>query len=267
MRREITLGQYYPEDSLLHRLDPRVKLMGLVVMLVCIFLMDSYISYGVVTLAIVILIIMSRVPLRYVLRALKPIRFIIILTFLLNLFFTTGEELLFHWGIIHIYKEGILLGLKMSVRLIYLVLSSAILTLTTTPTSLTDALEKSLRPLNKLHIPVHEMAMMMTIALRFIPIISEEMDKIRKAQVSRGADLDSGNIFKRAKSMIPILVPLLVSSFRRASDLALAMDARCYHGGEGRTKFRELKYAGRDAAAYIIMFAFLAGMIVMRIFL
>ena len=267
MKRDLTIGQYYPGDSLLHRLDPRVKLLGLIVMLVCVFLMDSYISYGVVTAALLILIIMSKVPFLYVMRTLKPLRFIIILTFLLNVLFTSGDTLLWHWGIIHIYKEGIIFGLKMSIRLVYLVLSSSILTLTTTPNALTDAMEKSLRPLNKIHIPVHEMAMMMTIALRFIPIIADEMDKIRKAQISRGADLETGSIFKKAKNMVPILVPLLVSSFRRASDLALAMDARCYHGGEGRTKYRELRYRKRDAFAYILIFLFLAGMIVMRVLL
>ncbi len=267
MRRNITIGQYYPENSILHRLDPRVKLLGLIVFLVCVFLMDSYWSYGAVTAAVVILVIISRVPLRYFVRSLKPVFFIIILTFILNIFFTSGEEILVKWGIISIYKEGVIMALKMSIRLIYLVLSSALLTLTTTPNDITDGMEKALRPLNKIHVPIHEMTMMMTIALRFIPIISEETDKIRKAQISRGADLETGNIIKRAKNMVPILVPLLVSSFRRAGDLALAMDARCYHGGEGRTKYKELRYGKKDGIAYLMILAFLAGIILMRNFL
>ena len=253
----ITLGQYYQTDSLLHRLDPRVKLVGTFVYLISLFVVDSFVGYIAAALFLAAMIMLSNVPFRYIVRGMKTIVF--------NLFLTPGE-VIWHAGIFKITREGLTFAIKMAVRLSLLILGSSIMTLTTTPTQLTDALESLLRPLKKIHVPVHEIAMMMSIALRFIPILMEETDKIMKAQIARGADFESKNIVKKIKSMVPLLVPLFISAFRRANDLAMAMEARCYRGGEGRTKMKPLVYHGRDRIAYMVLLAFFAICILTRIF-
>lgn len=265
MIRDITIGQYYPSESVIHRLDPRVKLVGTIVFIIMIFCINNLAGYLVATVALACIIKVSRVPLKYILKGLKAIFFILIFTAVLNIFLTPGDAI-FEWKFIHITKEGLLIALKMSVRFIYLIIGSSIMTLTTTPNHLTDGMEKGLGPLKKIHVPVHEIAMMMSIALRFIPILMDETDKIMKAQQARCADFESGNIFQRAKSLVPVLVPLFISSFRRANDLAMAMEARCYHGGEGRTKMKPLKYGRRDATAYILILVYIAVLILLNIF-
>lgn len=261
MLRDITLGQYYPVDSLLHRLDPRVKLMGTLVFIVSLFLFENFIGYIVATAFLVSMIILSKVPFRFMVRGLKAIVVLLLVTVLINLFATPGEAVWSFWKL-SITREGIRTAAFMMVRLIYLIIGSSIMTLTTTPKSLTDGLEKSLSPLNKIKVPVHEIAMMMSIALSFIPILLEETDKIMKAQMARGADFESGNVIRRVKSLVPLLVPLFVSAFRRAGDLAMAMEARCYHGGEGRTKMKPLKYKLHDFAGYGVLLVYLAAIIV-----
>lgn len=264
MIRDITLGQYYPSDSVLHRLDPRVKLLGTLMFILSLFMFDSFYGYIVASLFLASVIIISKVPFSFMVRGLKAIVFLLVFTAVLNMLFTPGEAL-WQWKSISITKQGIRTALFMIVRLIYLIIGSSIMTLTTTPSNLTDGLEKGLGFLKKLKVPVHEIAMMMSIALSFIPILIEELDKIMKAQQARGADFESGNLIKRAKSMIPILVPLFVSAFRRANDLAMAMEARCYRGGEGRTKMKPLVYAKRDVIAYILLFVYLAAVIAVGI--
>lgn len=263
MMRDITIGQYYPADSILHRLDPRVKFVSTLVYIVSLFVFSSWLGYGVAALFLVAMIVLSKVPFGFMIKGLKPIMVLLLITMFFNLVFTPGEVLWSFW-ILKITKEGIRLAIKMGIRLVFLIIGASIMTLTTTPNQLTDGLERLLRPLNKIHVPVHEIAMMMSIALRFIPILIEETDKIMKAQMARGADFESGNILKKAKSMIPLLVPLFVSAFRRANDLAMAMEARCYHGGEGRTKMKPLRYGKRDYIAYAILFLYLAAMIALR---
>lgn len=265
MIRDITIGQYYPSESVIHRLDPRVKLVGTIVFIIMIFCINNLAGYLVATAALACIIKVSGVPLKYILKGLKAIFFILIFTAVLNIFLTPGDAV-FEWKFIHITKEGLLIALKMSVRFIYLIIGSSIMTLTTTPNHLTDGMEKGLGPLKKIHVPVHEIAMMMSIALRFIPILMDETDKIMKAQQARCADFESGNIFQRAKSLVPVLVPLFISSFRRANDLAMAMEARCYHGGEGRTKMKPLKYGRRDVTAYILILVYIAVLILLNIF-
>jgi len=251
MLREITIGQYYPENSVIHKLDPRVKLLGTVVFIIMIFTINNIGGYILTALALAGAIKLSKVPLKYMLKVLKAI------------FFTPGT-VVFEYKFIKVTQEGIGLAVKIAVRLIFLIMGSSVMTLTTTPNHLTDGLEKSLSPLKKIKIPVHEISMMMSIALRFIPILLEETDKIMKAQQARGADFETGNIFRRAKSLIPILIPLIISSFRRANDLAMAMEARCYHGGEGRTKMKPLKYYRYDYMAYLIIFLYIAGIILLN---
>lgn len=260
MIKDITLGQYYETQSVLHRLDPRTKLFGTLIFIISIFLTSSLTAFFAATLFFVSVIMLSRVPLRFMLRGLKGILIFIILTVLLNLFLTSGEPV-FTIGVLQISMEGIESALLTLFRFIYLIVGTSVMTLTTTPNSLTDGLEKALRPLEFIKVPVHEIAMMMSIALRFIPIFVEETDKIIKAQTARGADFESGGIIRRAKAMIPILVPLFISAFRRANDLAMAMEARCYQGGKGRTKMKPLKYAAADFMAYFILIAYLAGVI------
>ena len=255
MLREITIGQYYPADSMIHRLDPRTKLAGTFVFLVSLFVTKSIIGYAVATAALFTCIKLSRVPFKFITKGLKTILFVLLISVSFNLFLTPGE-LLFKIGFLRFTKEGLRTAGFMAIRLIYLVIGSSVMTLTTSPTQLTDGLEKSLGFLNKFHVPVHEIAMMMAIALRFIPILIEETDKIMKAQTARGADFESGNIIKRAKALVPILVPLFVAAFRRASDLANAMEARCYHGGSGRTKMKPLVYAKRDYIAYAVLLVY-----------
>ena len=257
MLRDITLGQYSPVDSVIHRLDPRVKLMATLVYLMSLFIMSSWTGYLLGALVLALLIRLSRVPFSFMTKGLRSILFLLLLSVSFNLFLTPGTMLL-QIGFLKLTREGLRLALMMGFRLILLVLGSSLMTLTTTPNQLTDGLEKGLGFLKLLHVPVHEIAMMMSIALRFIPILVEETDKIMKAQQARGADFESGNIFQRAKAMVPILVPLFISAFRRANDLAMAMEARCYHGDEGRTKMKPLRYASRDRIAYALMAAYLA---------
>lgn len=266
MIRDITIGQYYPADSLIHRLDPRVKLAGTLIFLVSLFLTESIAGYVLATIFLAGIIKLSKVPLKFILKGLKAIFIILAFSVAFNLFLTSGEVLVKFW-IFKITKEGIAVAAMMAVRLIYLIIGSSIMTLTTTPNDLTDGLEKGLGPLKKIKIPVHEIAMMMSIALRFIPILMEETDKIMKAQMARGADFESGNIIKKAKSLVPILVPLFISAFRRADDLAMAMEARCYHGGTGRTKMKPLKYKKHDLAAYAVLILYLGAIICIRIFI
>ncbi len=263
MLRDITLGQYYPVDSVIHRLDPRVKLMATLVYLMSLFIMSSWTGYFLGALVLAILIRLSRVPFSFMTKGLRSILFLLLLSVSFNLFLTPGTVLL-QIGFLKLTREGLRLALMMGFRLILLVLGSSLMTLTTTPNQLTDGLEKGLGFLKMIHVPVHEIAMMMSIALRFIPILVEETDKIMKAQQARGADFESGNIFQRAKAMVPILVPLFISAFRRANDLAMAMEARCYHGDEGRTKMKPLRYAARDRIAYLLMAGYLAISVVTR---
>ena len=259
MIRDITIGQYYPAKSVLHRLDPRVKLVGTLLYLISLFLFDNIWGYLVATVFLITIIRLSKVPFSYIMKGMKPIIMLLLITVLFNLFLTRGGDVLFHAWIFTITEAGLRTAVFMAIRLIYLIAGSSLMTFTTTPNALTDGIESLLHPLNKIHVPVHEVAMMMSIALRFIPILLEETDKIMKAQIARGADLESGNIIQRAKSMIPILVPLFVSAFRRANDLAMAMESRCYRGGEGRTKMKPLKYHGSDRAAYNMVIVYVGG--------
>ena len=260
MIRDITIGQYYPTNSILHRLDPRVKLIGTMLFVISIFLLSTWTGYAVATFFLFSIIIISKVPLKFMIKGLRPIIFLMMFTMIFNVFFTKGE-VLWQVGVIGITREGLVVAGKMLIRLIYLILGSSLMTLTTTPTQLTGALERTLRPLNRIKIPVHEIALTMSIALRFIPILLEETDKIMKAQTARGADFESGGLVKRVGSMVPLLVPLFVSAFRRADDLAMAMEARCYHGGKGRTQMKPLAYQQRDIVAYLILMLYLAACI------
>jgi len=266
MFKNITIGQYYPIDSPIHRLDPRVKLFGTMLYIVALFICDSWAGYLLCAAALCAVIALSKVPVGYMLRGLKAIAILLGISIGFNLFLTPGEPLL-QLGFLHISREGLALAGKMAVRLICLVVASSVMTLTTTPNMLTDGMEKGLGFLKKFHVPVHEISMMMSIALRFIPILVEETDKIMKAQMARGADFESGGLIARAKAMIPLLIPLFISAFRRASDLATAMEARCYHGGEGRTKMKPLIYKKEDRIAYGLLFAFLALVILLRVLL
>ena len=259
MFREITIGQYYPADSVIHKLDPRVKLAGTLLFLISLFVFGSISSYAVATIFLVTVIYLSKVPPRFMLKGLKAIFILMLVTIAFNLFLTPGETLVQVWKL-RITKEGVRMAVHMAIRLIYLVVGSSVMTLTTTPNDLTDGMEKGMGFLKKIKVPVHEIAMMMSIALRFIPILMEETDKIIKAQSARGADFESGGIIKKAKSMIPILVPLFISAFRRANDLAMAMEARGYHGGEGRTKMYPLEYKKRDRYAYLVLLVYLVLM-------
>ena len=264
MLRDITLGQYYPVDSVIHRLDPRTKLLGTLLFIISLFCMDSAWGYGLAALFLAMTIRLSKVPLKFMVRGLKAVLVLLLISVSFNLFLTPGREI-FRLGFLKITWEGMRTAVFMAVRLIFLVLGSSVMTLTTTPNALTDGLEKGLGFLKKVGVPVHEVAMMMSIALRFIPILIEEADKIMKAQMARGADFESGNIVQRAKSMVPLLVPLFISAFRRATDLAMAMEARCYRGGEGRTKMKPLRYHRRDRLAQLLLVLYLAAVIVLRV--
>ena len=263
MLRDITLGQYYPADSILHRLDPRVKFVGTLVYVISLFLFHNW-GYLLGTVFLAVMIKLSKVPIKFITKCLKSIFVLLAITMVFNILFTPGEVLVRIWKIT-ITREGVAMACRMSVRLIFLMIGSSLMTLTTTPIQLTDALESLLGPLKKIHVPVHEISMMMSIALRFIPFLIEETDKIMKAQMARGADFESGNLVQRAKSMIPILVPLFVSAFRRATDLAMAMEARCYRGGSGRTKMKPLHYEARDRVTYLILLVYLGIVIALRI--
>lgn len=253
MIRDITLGQYYQGDSIVHKLDPRVKLIATIVYIISLFIYtNSVVAYGLAFLFLALSIWLSKVPVKFILKGLKAIVFLLLFTSVFNLFLTKGEAVLTLWKLT-ITKEGIENAIFIAIRLMLLIVGSSVMTLTTTPNQLTDALEKLLKPLQKLHVPVHEIAMMMSIALRFIPILLEETDKIMKAQMARGADFESGNLLKKIKAMVPLLVPLFISAFRRANDLAMAMEARCYQGGDGRTKMKPLIYRKCDAIGYLVL--------------
>ncbi len=254
---DITLGQFFPGRSVLHRTDPRIKLCLTVFYIVLIFTAGNFYALGSVVAFVLLAMACSRVPFKLYLKSLKPILFLVVFTAVLNIFYGAGDPLL-QWGFIKITKNGLLNCVFVSVRIITLILVSSILTFTTSPTQLTDAIERLLKPLGKLHVPVHEFAMMMTIALRFVPLLLEETDKIMSAQKARGADMESGGILQRLKALVPILIPLFISAFRRAFDLATAMESRCYHGGEGRTKMKVLKMGKQDALVLCCVTLFFA---------
>lgn len=259
--KDITLGQYFPGNSLLHRFDPRSKILFTVLFIAAIFLCKGLVSYGITLLILLMMIGISKVQPKVFLKGMKPVVFIVVCTAILNLFYTSGT-VLWSWGILKITEEGIWKAGFMVLRILMLIACTLLLTYTTSPILLTDGLEKLLRPLKKLHFPVHELSMMMSIALRFIPTLIQETDKIISAQKARGANFDDGNLFQRAKAMVPLLVPLFVSSFRRADELATAMECRCYHGGQGRTKLHQLHYHSRDAVAVICCVILFSGVVV-----
>ena len=265
MLKDITLGQYFPGDTVVHRLDPRTKLLTVIVYIVALFLCKWFVSYAVALVFLVTAVILSRIRPKALFKGLKPLLIIIIFTALLNLFYTDGTVLVQFW-IFKITREGIVNAFFLVLRIMLLVMGTFLLTYTTSPIALTDGLESLLSPLKKLHFPVHELAMMMSIALRFIPTLIEETDKIISAQKARGADFETGNIFRRAKALVPILVPLFVSAFRRADELATAMECRCYHGGKGRTKLKQLRFHRRDIITLLIVAATLAVVIVLRVY-
>lgn len=266
MLKDITLGQYYQTDSVIHRLDPRVKLVATLAFIISLFIVNSFWGYLIAAVFLALMIRLSHVPFKFMVRGMKAIVFLLVVAGVFNLFLTPGEVVVSFWKL-KITKEGIKLALLMAARLCFLIIGSSIMTLTTTPNQLTDALEKLLAPLKKIHVPIHEIAMMMSIALRFIPILLEETDKIMKAQIARGADFESGNLITRAKNLVPLLVPLFISAFRRANDLAMAMEARCYRGGEGRTKMKPLHYEKRDYLAYGILALYLILVIAEKLIL
>ena len=262
--KDITLGQYFPGNSLLHRFDPRSKILFTVLFIAAIFLCKGLVSYGITLLILLMMIGISKVQPRVFLKGMKPVVFIVVCTAILNLFYTSGT-VLWSWGILKITEEGIWKAGFMVLRILMLIACTLLLTYTTSPILLTDGLEKLLRPLKTLNFPVHELSMMMSIALRFIPTLIQETDKIISAQKARGADFDSGNLIQKAKALIPILIPLFISSFRRAEELAIAMECRCYHGDEGRTSLRQLRYAGRDYGLIVFSIALCAGIVVLRV--
>lgn len=260
MLRDITLGQYYQTDSVIHRLDPRVKLVATITFIISLFLVDTIWGYLIAMIFLAGCIKLSHVPFKFMVKGMRAILFLLLLTIAFNMFLTPGTPLIQIWKLT-ITKEGLRLAVKMAVRLSFLIIGSSVMTLTTTPNNLTDGMESLMKPLEKIKVPVHEIAMMMSIALRFIPILLEETDKIMKAQIARGADFESGNVINKAKAMVPLLVPLFISAFRRANDLAMAMEARCYRGGEHRTKMKPLIYKKADYMSYLV----LAGYVVVCI--
>ena len=266
MLKDITLGQYFPGNTPVHRLDPRTKLVLLVLYMVALFCAKWFVSYALMLIFLITVTALGRIPLRSMTRGLKPMLIFIILTAVLNLFYTREGKLLFEWKFIHVYSKGVETAFFMVLRIMMLICGTFLLTYTTSPIALTDGLESLLSPLKKLKVPVHELAMMMSIALRFIPTLIEETDKIMSAQKARGADFETGSLIRRAKALIPILVPLFVSAFRRADELATAMECRCYHGGEGRTRLKVLRFAPADYAALAIGVLLVAAVIVLRHF-
>lgn len=263
MIKDITIGQYFPGDTIIHRLDPRVKLIAAVLFIISLFFIKSFYPYIFVVGYILTIVYLSKLPIKFILKGLKPLIFIISITFFINLFMTKGE-VLYDIGPLAITKEGLTQATFMALRLIFLVTGTSLLTLTTSPIALTDGIESLLSPFKRIGLPAHELAMMMTIALRFIPTLLEETDKIMKAQMARGADFESGNIINRAKSLVPLLVPLFINAFRRADELATAMEARCYRGGDNRTRLNELKFKRIDVAALGIMTVFFGAIIYTR---
>ena len=265
MLSDITLGQFIPGNSLIHNLDPRIKIISVIIYIVTVFVANSVLSYVFLALFTFLIIFLSEINLSTVLKSIKPVAFLILFTAVINLFLTGGNDIAFEAGIFRITYTGIKTAAMMAARLIFLVVSTAMLTYTTSPIMLTDGIEKLLSPLKIIKFPSHELAMMMTIALRFIPTLLEETDKIIKAQKARGADFESGNLIKRVKSLIPILVPLFINSFRRADDLALAMECRCYRGGEGRTRLKQLSIYVTDIVVLAIMILLLPFIIVLNL--
>ena len=265
MIRDITIGQYYPAKSVVHKLDPRVKLFVTLLYIIALFIYKGIAGFALITLFLVASIRISKVPFKFIVKGLKAIVVLLIITSLFNLLLTPTGEVYWKYGVLQITDVGITNAVTMTIRLIYLIIGTSLMTLTTTPKQLTDGLEKSLHPLNKINVPVHAIAMMMSIALRFIPILIEETDKIMKAQEARGASFDSGNLLDKTKALIPLLVPLFISAFRRANDLAMAMEARCYRGGDSRTKMKPLIYRRRDVMGYGVLISFLACIIVTRV--
>ena len=263
MLKDITIGQHYPSNSLIHKLDARVKLIATLIFMISLFIIDKFWPYAIVFLALVATIKLSNIPFKYIMNGIKPLKWIIIFTFVINIFFLPGDPIV-SFGFIKITDQGVRQAIFMALRLILLVLGTSMLTLTTSPMDLTDGIERLLNPFNKVGLPVHELAMMMTIALRFIPTLLDETDKIMKAQMSRGADFESKNIISRAKNLVPLLVPLFVSAFRRAEELSMAMEARCYRGGYNRTKMRQSLITKNDYTAVCILVAYLVIIIVTR---
>ena len=264
MLKNITLGQYFPGESFIHRLDPRTKLLATIALIAIVFVSQGFSGFLLIAAFVLICAATTGIHLKFLIRGLKPLMFIIIFTFVLNLFFQTGGNVLVQVGFLRITDSGLRMASFMALRLILLVISSQLLTLTTSPISLTDGLESLFRPLQAIHFPAHEIAMMMSIALRFIPTLMDEADKIMKAQKARGANFETGSIVARAKAMVPLLVPLFVGAFRRAEELALAMDARCYRGGAGRTRMKQLKYGKNDLLAAMAILLLLAAVIVLN---
>lgn len=264
--RDVSFGQYYPVPSPIHRLDPRTKLLSVIIYIVTLFFINTFTGFGIAALFLLIIILISKVPLGKVLKSVKAVLFLLIFTFLFTFLFVKGEpdKLIWEWGIIHLYWDRLFVSAKLCIRLLLLVLGPALLTLTTTPMELTDGVESLLKPLALIKVPVHSLAIIMSIALRLIPTLMEETDKIINAQKARCADFDSGNIFKRAKAMLPVLIPLFVSSFRRADDLADAMDSRCYRGAKGRTRMRVLKFRVSDFVMLFFMAVLLTAMLFLK---
>lgn len=252
MLKNITIGQYIPGESFIHKLDPRTKIIISILLMILLFMVKNYVGFALILLFIVFVTVIAKIPFKFLYKGLKGIMILIIFTAAINIFVTPGDakNLLFQWKFISVYKEGVNLALFMTIRLVLLILGTSLLTLTTSPIELTDGIERLLSPFKKLGLPAHELAMMMSIALRFIPTLMDETDKIMKAQMARGADFESKNLIKKAKSLLPLLIPLFISSFRRAEELAMAMEARCYRGGEGRTRMKVLKYTKLDFIAY-----------------
>lgn len=266
MLKDITVGQYYPTGSIIHKADPRIKIIINFIYIVFLFIINSFVGYGLVFLWVFAVATAAKLPYKMLIKGLKPLRWILLITFIVNVLFTQGQNL-FSIGFINVSYEGLVLASRMAVRLILLVLGTSILTLTTSPVSLTDGIEGVLAPFKKLGLPAHELAMMMTIALRFIPTLIDETDKIMKAQMARGADFESGNVLNRAKNMVPLLVPLILNSIKRADDLAIAMEARCYRGAEGRTKLKPLRYTQLDMVMLIGSILYFIGILVVERFI
>lgn len=263
MLKDITIGQYYPTSSIIHKLDARVKLVATFIFMVSLFIINKFWPYLIVVGCLLYVIKLSKIPGKFIVKGLKPLKWIIIFTFIINIFFIPGDPI-WSFGFIKITEQGISQAIFMGLRLIFLVVGTSLLTLTTSPIELTDGIERLLKPLRKIGFPVHELAMMMTIALRFIPTLLDETDKIMKAQMSRGADFESKNIINRAKNLVPLLIPLFISAFRRADELAMAMEARCYRGGYNRTKMKEVIMTKADYIAYAIQFIYLGVILVIR---
>lgn len=264
MLKDITIGQHYPAQSLIHKLDSRVKLVATFIFMVSLFIINKFWPYSIVIISLLGIIKLSKIPFKYILKGLKPLRWIILFTFVINIFFLPGENPVWSFGFLKVTQEGISQAIFMAIRLTLLVLGTSMLTLTTSPMDLTDGIERLLSPFNKVGLPVHELAMMMTIALRFIPTLLDETDKIMKAQMSRGADFESKNLIDRAKNLVPLLVPLFVSAFRRADELGTAMEARCYRGGYNRTKMKQSILTKSDYISYVLQFIYLGSIIVTR---